>query len=165
MIIEGDPADPDVPDTLDQVDRDTREYRYDADIGFTGGTSSPSTWGVRILANTFDYDETGSNLTPRTTVNPQANWQLRLTPVLSGALFGGYYYYNADNRQETEIRVAEADAGVIYEPSEVLRLGVGLGYADRRREETPATACATRSSTRPDRCCAATCATCCPTSR
>ena len=123
-------------DTLDQVDRDAREYRYDADIGFTGGTSSPSTWGVRILANTFDYDETGSNLTPRTTVNPQANWQLRLTPVLSGALFGGYYYYNADNTLETEIRVAEADAGVIYEPSEVLRLGFGLGYADRRREET-----------------------------
>ena len=56
--------------------------------------------------------------------------------MLSGALFGGYYYYNADNDQETEIRVAEADAGVIYEPSEVLRFGVGLGYADRQREET-----------------------------
>ena len=85
--------------------------------------------------------------------------------MFSGALFGGYYYYNADNPQETEIRVAEADAGVIYEPSEVLRLGFGLGYADRRREETTGTGCATRSSTRPDRCCAATCATCCPTSR
>ena len=41
--------------------------------------------------------------------------------MLSGALFGGYYYYNADNAPETEIRVAEADAGVIYQPSEVLR--------------------------------------------
>ena len=56
--------------------------------------------------------------------------------MFSGVLFGGYYYYNADNRQETEIRVAEADAGVIYEPSDRLRLGFGLGYADRRREET-----------------------------
>ena len=56
--------------------------------------------------------------------------------MLSGALFGGYYYYNADDDEETEIRVAEADAGVIYEPSEVLRFGFGLGYADRRREET-----------------------------
>ena len=71
-----------------------------------------------MLANTYDYDEDGDNLTPRTTVNPQANWTLQLTPVLSGALFGGYYYYNADNDEETEIRVAEADAGVIYEPSE-----------------------------------------------
>ena len=132
-----DPDDPDLPvDSIEQVELDAREYRYDADIGFTGGTSSPTTWGVRILANTFDYDQEANNLTPRTTVNPQANWQLRLTPVLSGALFGGYYYYNADNTLETEIRVAEADAGVIYEPSEVLRLGFGLGYADRRREET-----------------------------
>ena len=56
--------------------------------------------------------------------------------MLSGALFGGYYYYNADNDEETEIRVAEADAGVIYEPSEVLRFGFGLGYADRTRDET-----------------------------
>jgi hypothetical protein len=138
VLIEGDPTDPTVPDTLDQVRLDAREYRYDADIGFTGGTTSPSTWGVRLLANTYDYDETASNLTPRTTVNPQANWQLQLTPVFSGVLFGGYYYYNADNVTETEIRVAEADAGVIYEPSDVLRLGFGLGYADRRREETRA---------------------------
>jgi hypothetical protein len=138
VLIEGDPTDPDIPDTLDQVRLDAREYRYDADVGFTGGTTSPSTWGVRLLANTYDYDETASNLTPRTTVNPQANWQLQLTPVFSGVLFGGYYYYNADNVTETEIRVAEADAGVIYEPSDVLRLGFGLGYADRRREETRA---------------------------
>jgi hypothetical protein len=138
VLIEGDPTDPDIPDTLDQVRLDAREYRYDADVGFTGGTTSPSTWGVRLLANTYDYDETASNLTPRTTVNPQANWRLQLTPVFSGVLFGGYYYYNADNVTETEIRVAETDAGVIYEPSDVLRLGFGLGYADRRREETRA---------------------------
>ena len=50
-----------------------------------------------MLANSYDYDETGVNLTPRTTVSPQANWRLRLTPVISGALFAGYYYYNADN--------------------------------------------------------------------
>ena len=117
-----------------------------------------------MLANAYDYDETGANLTPRTTVNPQANWRLQLTPVLSGALFGGYYYYNADDDEETEIRIAEADAGVIYEPSEVLRFGFGLGYADRTREETDRPACATTSSTRPGRWCAPTCATCCPTS-
>jgi hypothetical protein len=136
VLIEGDPTDPTIPDTLDQVRLDAREYRYDANIGFTGGTSSPSTWGVRLLANTYDYDETGGSLTPRTTVNPQANWRLQLTPVFSGVLFGGYYYYTADNAQETEIRVAEADAGVLYTPSDVLSLGFGLGYADRRREET-----------------------------
>ena len=131
--------DPDgIPDPIGQVRQDAREYRYDANIGFTGGTTSPSTWGLRVLANSYDYDETGVNLTPRTTVSPQANWRLRLTPVISGALFAGYYYYNADNARETEIRVAEADAGVIYEPSEVLRFGVGLGYADRTRDETDA---------------------------
>ena len=131
-----DPLDPGSPDPIGQVRQDAREYRYDANIGFTGGTTSPSTWGLRVLANAYDYDETGENLTPRTTVNPQANWALQLTPTLSGALFGGYYYYNADDDEETEIQVAEADAGVIYEPSEVLSFGFGLGYADRTRDET-----------------------------
>ena len=136
LFIEGDPTDPSVPDTLEQVNLDAREYRYDANIGFTGGTTSPSTWGVRVLATSFDYDkETTDDLAPRVTVNPQANWQLQLTPVLSGALFGGYYYYNADDTGNTEVRVGEADAGVVYDPSEVLSLGVGLGYADRKREQ------------------------------
>ncbi|HVL19610.1 MAG TPA: hypothetical protein VM422_01275, partial [Amaricoccus sp.] len=55
VFVEGDPGDPDAPvDSIEQVELDAREYRYDADIGFTGGTSSPTTWGVRILANTFD---------------------------------------------------------------------------------------------------------------
>jgi hypothetical protein len=133
-------VDPDVdpldPDPLDQFRIDAREYRYDANLGFTLGTSSPSTWGLRLLATSYDYDQESRSLTPRTTLNPQANWVLQLNPVLSGALFGGYYYYNADNDAETEIRVAEADAGLIYAPSEVLRLGFGLGYADRREEET-----------------------------
>ena len=124
------------PDPIGQNRQDAREYRYDANLGVTLGTASPSTWGLRLLANTYDYDTEATNLTPRTTVNPQANWRLQLTPVFSGVLFGAYYYYNADNRQETEIRVAEADAGVLYEPSDRLRLGFGLGYADRRREET-----------------------------
>ena len=132
-----DPTDDDeIIDSIDQSTEDAREYRYDADVGFALGTTSPSTFGLRVIANAYDYDAEGANLTPRTTVNPQANWQLQLTPVLSGALFGGYYYYNAEDDEETEIQVAEADAGVIYEPSDVLRLGFGLGYADRRREET-----------------------------
>lgn len=130
-----DPLDPGAPDPIGQVREDAREYRYDANIGFAGGTSSPSTWGLRVLATSYDYDETGQNLTPRSTVNPQANWRLQLTPTLSGALFGGYYYYDADDEENTQIRVAEADAGVIYEPTDVLRVGFGLGYADRKREE------------------------------
>ena len=123
---------PDIPDDLNQFRQDTREFRYDANVGFALGTTSPSTYGLRVLASSIDYSEEGDNLTPRTTVNPQANWTLQLTPVLSGALFGGYYYYDADNQEQTQIRVGEADAGVIYEPSERLRVGFGLGYADRR---------------------------------
>ena len=71
-----DPTDPTASRTPSARSRqDAREYRYDANIGFTGGTTSPSTWGLRVLANAYDYDETGENLTPRTTVNPQANWR------------------------------------------------------------------------------------------
>ena len=136
LLFFDDPDQPTVPTSIEQVRQDAREYRYDANVGFTGGTTSPSTWGVRVLANAVDYDESGVNLTPRTTVNPQANWQLQLTPLLSGTLFGGYFYYDADNAENTEIRVGEADAGLIYQPSEVLSLGFGLGYADRTREDT-----------------------------
>ena len=131
-----DPTQPGTPTSIEQVSVDAREFRYDADLGFTGGTTSPATWGFRLLANTYDYDDDSETLTPRETINPQANLVLQLTPLLAGTLFGGYYYYNADNPEETEVRVAEADAGVLYQPSEVLSFGFGLGYADRRREDT-----------------------------
>jgi hypothetical protein len=126
------------PDDLTVLEGDTRETRADADIGLTFGVDAPSTTEFRLLATNFDYtNETETdNLVPRYSLEGQALWTLRLTPVFSAALFGSYYYYSADNDEEDEIRVAEGEAGLVYEPSERLRVRGGLGYADRTREET-----------------------------
>jgi hypothetical protein len=56
--------------------------------------------------------------------------------VFSTAVLGTYYLYQADNAQDTEVRVAEIDAGGVYEPGPNLYVAAGLGYADRTREET-----------------------------
>ena len=47
-----------------------------------------------------------------------------------------YNYGKADNAVENEIGVGSLDAGIIYEPSEVLQIATGLGYADRTRNNT-----------------------------
>jgi hypothetical protein len=54
--------------------------------------------------------------------------------VFSTIVFASYYYYNDET--DDEVRVAEAEGGLVYEPSENLRIRGGLGYADRTREET-----------------------------
>jgi hypothetical protein len=117
---------------------DTREQRADADVGLVVGVDAPSSTEFRLTATNIDYTNTeeGDNLTPRYTLAGEALWTLRLTSVFSAALFGSYSYYNADNPEKDEIRVAEADAGLVYEPSETLRIRGGLGYADRVHEET-----------------------------
>lgn len=131
--------DPDVPDntpdSLNQINNDAREYRTDANIGFTLGTNSPSTYGLRLIATNTTYDETGGNLTPRYIVNPQANWQMELSPLVTAAVYAGYFYYNADNDAQTTINLAEGDAGLVYTPSDRARVGFGIGYADRRQTE------------------------------
>jgi hypothetical protein len=127
-----------LPDDLTVLEGDTRELRADADVGLVLGVDAPSSTEFRLLATNIDYtDETETdNLTPRYSLAGEAIWTLRLTSVFSAALFGSYSYYNADNEENDEIRVAEAEAGLVYEPSERLRIRGGLGYADRTREET-----------------------------
>ncbi|CAN5651216.1 hypothetical protein BH23PSE1_BH23PSE1_04060 [soil metagenome] len=71
----------------------------------------------------------------RTTLNGGATWNLQLTPVLSSVLAARYLHYEADNAAGTEIRQAEADAGLAFEPSEILRLTAGIGYSDRERRD------------------------------
>lgn len=117
---------------------DTTELRSDADIGLAIGTNSPSTYEFRLLATDFAYsEETGrGGLVPRRSVEGQATWSLRLTPVLSSVVFGSYYYYTSDDNTDNEVRVAEGDIGLSYEPSENLRVRGGLGYADRTRDQT-----------------------------
>lgn len=125
-------------DDLGTVEDDSVEYRSDADIGFALGTNSPSTYEFRLAATNFDYNEdTGrDNLVPRRSIVGEATWSLRITPVLSTVVFGSYYYYTADNTLEDEVRVAEGDIGLAYQPSENLRIRGGFGYADREREQT-----------------------------
>jgi hypothetical protein len=124
-----------VADPLDQGRSDSYQQRYDADIGFVIGTTSPSSYEFRVLASDINYTNAdGTNLAPNSSVEGQAIWTLGLTPVFSAALFGSYFYYTADDDQETELNVAEAEAGLVYSPSENFRLRGGLGYADRHRE-------------------------------
>jgi hypothetical protein len=125
------------PDDLNIADDDATELRADADIGFILGTTSPSTYEFRVLATDFSYSEDTNrgNLVPRSSVEGQLIWTVAITPVFSTALFGSYYYYTADDEPQNEVRVAEAEAGLVYEPSETLRIRGGIGYADRDRTQ------------------------------
>lgn len=130
-----------LPDSLTPFQEDTTEVRADADIGLILGTNSPSTYEFRLLATSFDYPEdpdpnNPNALVPRRSVEGQALWTLAITPVFSTAVFGSYYYFTSDAPTDDELRIAEGEAGLVYEPSEVLRIRGGLGYADRNREET-----------------------------
>ena len=126
-----------VADPLDQGRTDSYQQRYDADIGFVIGTASPSSYEFRVLASDIDYSNAeDTNLAPNQSIEGQAIWTLAITPVFSTALFGSYFYYTADDDQDTELNVAEAEAGLVYNPSETFRVRGGLGYADRHREGT-----------------------------
>jgi hypothetical protein len=130
-------TDPDLlPDDLSEIEDDALERRYDAEVGLELATDAPSSYAFRLSGTRFDYTEENVDRTPRSYLEGSAEWRLRLTPVLSSALRGSYLYFEAENTAETEIREAEIDAGVIYEPSEVLSLGLGVGWGDREQEET-----------------------------
>ena len=87
----------------------------------TSPPTSRSSYAFALDATHFGYSDENTNRTPRTTVVGEAQWALEFTPVLSGTLLGNYFYYTADNDAETEIREAEVDVGVIFEPTEVLQ--------------------------------------------
>jgi hypothetical protein len=125
-----------VPDDPEVIERDATERRLDGDVAVELATDAPSSYTFALSATNFDYSEEGADLTPRTTVDGEAIWALRLTPVLSAALGGAYSHYQADDTEETEIREADIDAGVIYQPSDALEIRAGLGYGSRLREET-----------------------------
>lgn len=125
-----------VPDDLDQLTGDATERRTDGSFFLALATDAPSSYEFTLDATNFDYSEDADDRTPRSIVQGSALWQLRLTPVLSSALLGSYYLYQAHAGDETEVRIGEVDAGVIYEPNENVYVAAGLGYAHRVREET-----------------------------
>ena len=127
-----------LPDDLSGFQQDSLEFRSDANLGFTLGTNSPSTWAFSVAGTNFDYNEdTGTNnLVPRRSVQADGTWTLQFTPVFATVAGLGYYWYSADNNTDEEITVAEGDFGVAYTPTENLRLRGGFGYADRKMDET-----------------------------
>jgi hypothetical protein len=122
-------------DDLTQLEGDTREIRYDADIGVTLGPDAPSSYGLRFIGSQIEYSDDESDPTPRQTAEGQGFWTVQVNPVLAAGLFGSYLRYTADNDADTEVNVAEGDIGVVYEPSDVLQITAGVGYADRTRED------------------------------
>ena len=125
-----------LPDDLDEIEGELTEVRYDADIGFTLFPEAPSSYGARFIGSRIDYsNEEETTGAPQQAVEGQAFWRLRLNPVLSSELLGSYLFYEADDAVDTELRIAQVTFGLIYERSESLTVGAGLGYADREREE------------------------------
>ncbi len=137
---------PVLPDDVITVNNNTFEQRYDLDTGLAYGTDSPSTIGFRIGATSIDYSgDSPEDFTPRTAFQGSAYWQMRVNPVLSGVVTGGYRYENTDGSTgtggaggtaDTEINVAEFDLGVVYDPNDDLSLTFGVGYADRHQTQT-----------------------------
>lgn len=127
-----------LPDDLSPFQQDSTEYRTDANLGFTLGTSSPSTWDFNVAGTNFDYSQdTGrENLVPRRSVLAGGTWTLQVTPVFATVAGAGYYWYSADNDTDEQITVAEGDLGFAYTPTENFRFRAGLGYADRKEEDT-----------------------------
>ena len=125
-----------IPDSINRIDGDTTERRYDGSLQLQLATDAPSSYAFRLDATRFDYSDDADNRTPRTTVSGEATWMLELTPVMSSAITGSYLRYEAEDDEDTELSVAEIDAGLNYAVTQYLTVGAGLGYADRRRDET-----------------------------
>ena len=125
-----------LPDNLNELRDDTRELRFDAEVGLELATNSPSSYALNFTGTKIDYsDEEDGTFTPRQTALLEGAWTLRVTPVLSTIIAAGYYNYSADNSVETEINVSEIDAGLVWQPDENVRVRGGFGYADRQREQ------------------------------
>ena len=125
-----------IPDNLDRLTGDTREMRYDANVGVVWGTSTPSSYGLRLLATKFDYSDNTDNRVPRTTVEGQGSWTLQLNPVLSSQVLVDALNYQAQNDTDTELDFFEATAGAVYQPSDTLQFNAGIGWAKRKRYDT-----------------------------
>lgn len=123
------------PSPLDQLSNNSREMRYDANIGVLFGTSTPSTYELRFIGSQIDYSDTTPNQVARTTLQGQAAWNLQLNPVLASRVTGDYLTYSADNTGETELDRGQVGAGVVYTPNENLTVGGALNYAERKRTD------------------------------
>jgi len=126
-----------IPTDLNQLTRNTIEQRYDANLELAVRQGAPSSYRFALDATQFDYRDDGNGqYGPRSTVYGEAEWLLRLNPVLSGSLLGSLSHSDTEVGTESTIDIAELTAGIVYQPSDVLSANLGLGYSDRTREET-----------------------------
>lgn len=125
-----------LPSDLSQLQNDTREMRYNANVGVAFGTSTPSSYTLRFIGTKIDYSEDTPSRVPRSTAQGQAGWNLQLNPILASAVTADYVYYDAQNESNTQLRRGALGAGLVYTPGENLTVGAGVNYADRRREDT-----------------------------
>jgi hypothetical protein len=133
----------DIPPTLppdDLTEFDGTERRFDTGFDLALRTDAPSSYRLGFDYTNFDYSDIpagdAESTAPRYRYTATALWTLRFAPVLSSAVLAEYEYGKADNAVENEISVSSLDVGLIYEPSEVLRIATGVGYADRTRNNT-----------------------------
>ena len=126
------------PDDLTEFDG--TERRFDTGFDLALRTDAPSSYRLGFDYTNFDYTDIpagdAESTAPRYQYTATALWTLRFAPVLSSAVLAEYDYGKADNALENEISVSSLDVGLIYEPSEVLQIATGLGYADRTRNNT-----------------------------
>ncbi len=125
-----------IPDTLEQGQRDTREQRLQR--GHRLHARHQFAEHLRVPPASPPRSTTPTTPTPtwcrNDTFEGQALWTLAITPVFSAALFGGYTFYTAEDDIDSELNIAEAEAGLVYQPDPNLRIRGGIGYADRHRE-------------------------------
>ena len=131
-----------VPDNLDQLQGNTREMRYDANVGVLFGTSTPSYLRAALPRH--------PDRLYRREHQPGAAHHARGPGHLEPAAQPGAVEpassptictTSADNTTDTELDHAELTAGVIYQPSENLQLerrrrlgqAQALGHQRRRR--------------------------------
>jgi hypothetical protein len=125
-----------LPDNLNQITGNNTERRYDAGVSLALATDSRSSYAFSAYATHFDYSEEDGGQDARTSATGEVSWSLQLTPTLQSQLVGSYYYYTADDEQDTELTVGEFDAWLNYEAAPNLTVGAALGYAHRQKDET-----------------------------
>jgi hypothetical protein len=123
-------------DPAEDREGEATERRYDGNFGLALATDRPSSYAFSVAASRIDFTEEVGDLTPRTTVEGTGTWQLQFTPLIAGTLGLRGFYYDADNPQNTTIAENEITAGVVYDPTEVLRVTAGIGYFQRERRDT-----------------------------
>lgn len=123
-------------DSLNQLEGDSREMRYDANVGVLFGTDTRSTYELRFIGTQFDYSEENPDQVARTTLQGLATWTMQLNPILSGQVTGNYLAYDARNTEDTALRRGQLGLGLVYQPDDNLLVGLGVDYADRKRKDT-----------------------------